>query len=416
MLLFTLFLVFTWLLEPATIILSEPASGLPAQTGQSKEFHLHGEYGLFVRELPDSIEVNWITENADSGFLEVFVEGEVRHEAGTPLSRAHTAKVAKKNYRNMVLRYGGRQNPEDSNWTTIRLPKKKKKAKAVFNDVDSIFVVGDVHGRFIQLRQLLTNAGVIDKALNWTGGRAHLVLLGDLFDRGHDVTRLLWFLYNIEYQAQQRGGRVHLVLGNHEIMTIVDDLRYLSGKERLIADYHRTTYAKLFDIYESVLGKWLSTKPALLKINNVLFAHGGVTPNYAHYTVNSYNEALFSRMREPIFFDLLQDSVVTAQYDSETYENRLAFFFGNLSPFWFRGYVLSDTLGKYLKYVLTKFDANIHVVAHTPVKSIAERYNGDLIAVDLQDAATEMLLLVRHKRKSFKRFRYDINGRVTDLE
>lgn len=306
-----------------TSSITKPAffSPSPAQVGQSRKFNLHGEYGLFVKDLTDEVEVNWITSQQDSGYLKVFVDGTLRHSFTTPRAQAHTIKFAQKNLGHFVLRYGSIQNDADKNETVIALEKGDKKAQAIIDKVDSIFVVGDVHGRYMELVQLLTNAKVIDEALNWRGGRAHLVMLGDLFDRGYDVTRVLWFLYGLERKAIRHGGRVHVVLGNHEIMTIIDDLRYLSGKEKLIAHYHNTTYPKLFDIHESVLGKWLAMKPGILKINNALFAHGGVTPNYAHYTTTAYNDSLFSYMREPIFYDLLKDSTVIAQSDSAHYVN-----------------------------------------------------------------------------------------------
>ncbi|MFQ5633075.1 MAG: metallophosphoesterase, partial [bacterium] len=287
-------------------------------------------------------------------------------------------------------------------------------AKARFSKADSIFVVGDVHGRFDELAQLLQNARVVDQDLRWRGGKKHLIMLGDLFDRGHDVTRLLWFLYRLEHEARRQKGYVHLVLGNHEIMTMANDLRYLSGKENLIAANYGTTYDRLFDVKVSLLGKWLGSKPAIIKIDKVLFAHGGVAPNYAHYAIDAYNDSVFTFLREPVFHDLVADSAVVARYDSVYYENRLRFFFGSLSPFWFRGYVQTDTLGAFLDGVLDRYDANLHVVAHTPVPTITALYDGKLIAVDLHNAATEMLLLVKDGRK-YKRFKYDLAGRVGEL-
>ena len=239
--------------------------------------------------------------------------------------------------------------------------------------------------------------------------------LGDIFDRGHNVTKTLWFLYKLERQALAAGGQVHVVLGNHEIMTFCDDLRYLSGKERLIAQLHGTDYANLYNVRHSLLGKWLATKPGIIRINEILFAHGGVGPHYQNWTIESFNDSLRTFLQEDIFQYLLRDSVATAPVDSVKYDQRLYFFFAENSPFWHRGYVLSDSLAKPLKGVLKKFKSRVHVVAHTALPTISEFYDGTVIAVDLRRPATEILLLVGRKTKKMKRFKIDLQGGLAPL-
>ena len=125
------------------------------------------------------------------------------------------------------------------------------------------------------------------------GGGAHVVFLGDLFDRGADVTRTLWFLYELERQAQAAGGGAHIVLGNHETMIFTEDLRYVSAKEQLIARLHgASSYTDLFDIRRSVLGRWLVGRPGLMKVNEVLLAHGGVAPGSFPRTVEAVNDSM----------------------------------------------------------------------------------------------------------------------------
>jgi hypothetical protein len=397
-------------LSTRLFINSSPAAGAP-----SNEFNFHGEYGLYIKQRGNEIEVNWITQQEDSGYLQVLGESALLFKQTTNKSRAHSVRFDLKRRHQYVLKYGGVGNSQDQNATAIYRIDKRKRSPAAFDQVDSIFVVGDVHGKFNELTQLLGNANLINSSLRWTGGRAHLVMLGDLFDRGPDVTRVLWFLYGLEAQARQQGGFVHIVLGNHEIMTFVNDLRYLSEKESLLATLHRTDYAKLFNIDESVLGQWLASKPGLIKINDILFAHGGVVPNYASYSIQAFNDSLFSFMHEPAFARLLDEPIDNTQFSSALRKNRLEFFFSPISPFWFRGYVESDTLEKYLDAVLKRYGAQLHVVAHTPVETIKTFYNGKVIATDLQNAATEMLLLVRHEKKRYKRFKRDLYGKVSEL-
>jgi hypothetical protein len=347
--------------------------------------------------------------------LRVLKDEKLLNAFSTAAAGTHRIAFKKPGKKQLILEYGAIRNGRDNNRTMIYRTGNLKQEKSTFSKADSVFVVGDVHGRFDELVQVLQNARVIDADLRWIAGKAHLVMLGDLFDRGKDVTRVLWLLYRLEQEAKQQKGYVHLVLGNHEIMTMANDLRYLSGKENLIASNYGTTYDKLFNVNESLLGKWLGSKPAIIKIGKILFAHGGVAPNYAHYSIDAYNDSLYAFLREPVFYDLMADSTVVARYDSQYYENRLRFFFGSLSPFWFRGYVQTDTLGRFLDGVLDRYDTALHVVAHTPVPTITELYGGKLIAVDLYKAATEILLLVRAKKGKYRRFKYDLEGKKVAL-
>ena len=298
--------------------------------------------------------------------------------------------------------------------TTVISLERPRRPPETIGHVDSVFVVSDVHGRFTSLIRTLSHAGVVDTALRWTGGRAHLVVVGDVFDRGPDATRVWWLLYRLEREARAAGGGVEVVLGNHEIMILAGDTTYVSEKEAALARHHGTCYACLYDIRTSLLGRWLATKPALLKINDAVFVHGGVTPLFAGLRIGKVNDATYDYLHEPIFRDLLADSATVARLDQEQYRQRLAFFFHPESPLWFRGYVHSDTLAPQLDSVLGRYDAAVHVVGHTPVRAIAPRYRGKLIPVNVVDFATELLLLTYSEGRR-RAFRVDSEGRITEL-
>ena len=83
---------------------------------------------------------------------------------------------------------------------------------------------------------------------------------------------------------------------------------------------------------------------------------------------------------------------------------------------WYRDLVLADTLGGHLDAVLERFDAAIHVVGHTPVRTIRESYAGKLIAADLLDAATEMLRLVRRQDGGWNRAVIGLDGGAAPLD
>ncbi len=382
--------------------------------GQNRRFRLDDEYGLWVETRGDTLVVHWITMQSDSGFLDVLQNGDLVAGFKTAFSQSHrVAFVPPNKNKPVVLQYGGQSNLNDQHETTIYPTIKRPRMK--FSRVDSIYVLGDIHGEFERLVKLLQQGGLIDSTLRWTGGRRHLVVLGDIFDRGHNVTRTLWFLYGLEKQAERAGGRLHVVLGNHEIMTMVNDLRYLSGKENLIANMHQTDYANMFHPRRSVLGRWLASKPGLLMIDDVLFAHGGVHPVFSAFPVETFNDSLSAFVNDKGFEHLLEDSLAAAHYDSVSYMRRLYFFFAENSVFWYRGYVQTDTLQSELQQVLNRYNAAIHVVAHTPVPTITSLYGGKLIAVDLNVPASEMLLLVRRDKRKYDAYKLTLNGELKPL-
>ena len=179
-----------------------------------------------------------------------------------------------------------------------------------FDDVERIVAVGDVHGAYEAFEDILQRAGVVDDGLAWSGGRTHLVIVGDVVDRGPESRRALDLIRRLEPEALAAGGRVHLVLGNHEIMNMTGDLRYVSAAEYAAfadeepagvrsaelerftresaedpADARATfdvTYPPGFFAHRAAFsstgeyGAWLLEKPVLLVVNDLAFVHGGL--------------------------------------------------------------------------------------------------------------------------------------------
>lgn len=398
------------------------AFGWPGDASQ--EYRLGGEYGLWVTNSVGRVRVAWLTTDAKPGFLNVFRDGELIHQATTELSQGHHSSFERPSDGPLVLEYGGLGDPTDQHRTVIHLESEIPPAPSVVTGVDSLFVVGDVHGEFERTVRLLHAAGLVDRSGHWTGSGAHLVFTGDLFDRGDDVLRTLWYLYHLEREAAGAGGAVHVLLGNHETMVMTSDLRYVSPKESLIAFLHQTEYPRLFDLRSSILGRWLASKGGMLRVDDVLLAHGGVAPAWAGYSVGAFNDSLRAFLSEDLFYYwadttvvVVTDSAVAARIparrvivmDSAAFERRSEFFFSEDNVFWFRGYVGSDTFGPALQDVLDRHGATVHVVGHSTVAPIQERYGGRLIAVDLQEAASEMLLMVRDGDR-WRRYRYTTDG------
>jgi len=100
-----------------------------------------------------------------------------------------------------------------------------------FSDVERIVAVSDIHGAFDALVATLQKSNVIDGSLVWSGGKTHFVVTGDLLDRGPESRRVMDLIMRLEREAAHAGGQVHQLLGNHEVMNLIGDLRYVSDPE-----------------------------------------------------------------------------------------------------------------------------------------------------------------------------------------
>lgn len=375
--------------EPSLCDRAPPPPTLPAPAGP----RLDAEYGLWVTEEAGRLGVGWITRREGPGRLAVLEPGGACREHATPPGRAHRVTVSVPERGTVRLRYGSATDSDDRHETTVELGDPGRHG-AVFSGVDSLYVVGDVHGAFESLTALLRNAGLIDETLGWNGGRAHLVALGDVMDRGPDVTRALWFLHRLEREATRAGGAVHVVLGNHELMVLFGDLRYTHSKELGLAASHGVPYNALFDVRRSVLGRWLASMPGILRVDDTLLAHGGVGPRWTGWSAAAFDDSLAARVGSDAFHRV-NVAAGPVEVDSLVLDDWDRFLWEEDTVFWLRDWVQRDDLGSRLDAVLDAFDAERHVVGHTPVPEIVPRYDGRVIAVDLEEPATGMLLLER---------------------
>lgn len=374
-----------------------------------KRLDFSGTNGLYI-EYDKGLKFHWITNVADSGYYELRkTDNTIISKGVTSSSRAHSISIAHNIKDNLIFKFGGINEARYE----IKLHPKTNLQDAIYKNVDSLYVVGDVHGRYNEVINLLQKSQLIDTNLDWIGGKSHLVFLGDLFDRGDDVTKVLWFIYELEEKAKLKGGKVHLVLGNHEIMVMSNDLRYLSRKEAYIPIAHNTTYDYMFHPSNSLLGEWLSKKPSVIKIDNAIFAHGGIL-DLGTNTIDSFNKRTASYMQKEPFLDLMKEYPDSLKYSTTEWNQIRSHFLYEDNLFWYRGYVKYDTLATQLNAMLRKYNAKVHVVAHTTVETITQKYKGKLLTTDLNEAATELLLLVRNKKK-YDRFKIDSFGLISEL-
>ena len=82
------------------------------------------------------------------------------------------------------------------------------------------YLIGDLHGHYIEFERLLIGAGLCNKDLTWSGGGDHLWLMGDFFDRGASGIKCLELTMRLQQEAQADGGDVQSLLGNHELMIL----------------------------------------------------------------------------------------------------------------------------------------------------------------------------------------------------
>jgi hypothetical protein len=217
---------------------------------------------------------------------------------------------------------------------------------------DRVVAIGDVHGAYPEFVSILQKTGLINADRKWTGGSTTLIQVGDLLDRGARSRECLDLMMGLEIQAKKSGGKAVALLGNHEVLNLTGDLRYVTAgiyrtfasvqserlRERVYRDYlkflsshenHSHTAVKPADetarrkwedehppgFFEhrdafapnGKYGAWLRKRPAIVKIGNGLFVHAGLNPARPPGDIDEIND----RIRlELAAFDLLWQSLV----------------------------------------------------------------------------------------------------------
>ncbi|KAA3634398.1 MAG: metallophosphoesterase [Calditrichaeota bacterium] len=246
--------------------------------------------------------------------------------------------------------------------------------KTNYTDISKLFVFSDIHGEYEFLCELLINNHVIDSSLHWSFGDGHLVVDGDVFDRGDKVNEILWMLYRLEKEAEEAGGMVHYLLGNHEIMPIQNDIRYINENYATITcSLLNKSYPELYS-NQSVIGNWIRSKNVCEIINGILFVHGGMNPDFidSGLTIDIINET----MRENI-----------DKNREEQKEDSVYYFYSGYGPVWYRGFHYE--MEKYpqateadIDKLLNFYNVEHIIVGHTVVDSVSSLYDGKIFAVN----------------------------------
>lgn len=245
---------------------------------------------------------------------------------------------------------------------------------SVYPESGKTLFISDIEGEFAGFRKILLVAKVIDTQYHWTFGKNALVIAGDLFDRGKDVLPELWLLYKLEDEAKAAGGKVHVILGNHDIMNLSGDHRYTDGKYFKNAWLLGTDCTALFG-KDTELGRWLRSKNLVEKIGDVLVLHGGISPEVTQAAL-----------------PLDQLNALCRPYYDQPYRNIPAnsrvFFSGKTSPFWYRGYFRQPKISAAgLDSTLSLYGCKQILVGHTIIKArgVAIYLGGKVIGVDVDE-------------------------------
>jgi hypothetical protein len=244
--------------------------------------------------------------------------------------------------------------------------------KNTYQDNAKILAISDIESGFKTFRDFLITNKVIDNKLNWTFGNGHLVLLGDFVDRDFSTTQVLWFIYKLEQEAKEKGGNVHYILGNHELKNMQGNFENTSPKY-----YHVSSILKKkqTDLYgnNSFLGKWMSSKNSIEKINGILFAHGGIHPDLAGYKTN------LDEINQIIRSNYYQSYYPNPQKNLEQ-----LLISSHKGIAWYRGYFKDDLSQEEVERGLNKFNAKSIVVGHTLQPKVNKQYNGKVIGIDVK--------------------------------
>lgn len=269
--------------------------------------------------------------------------------------------------------------PGHPGWNfSVALKPELKIPATEYKQPDKIFFISDVEGEFEGFRALLIAGGVIDSAYNWTFGKGHVVVCGDLFDRGMNVPECMWLMYKLEQSAVRAGGYWHTILGNHDVMNLSGDVRYVQPKyfesaKRLGLDY--------MDLYnkDTELGRWLRTKNTIEKIGDNLCLHAGVAPqiNKLNMPLDVINQKCRPYYDKAKLLRGVGDPAVDA------------FFTGETSLFWYRGYFMEPKATEdEVSESLRLYGVDRIVVGHTIVPgNVGFYYGGKVLGLDVDQHA-----------------------------
>jgi hypothetical protein len=232
-----------------------------------------------------------------------------------------------------------------------------------------IFAISDIHANFKGLKNILIGAGVIDKNLNWSFGKGHFVFDGDVFDRGANPTECMWLIYKLEQEAVKAGGKVHFILGNHELLNLYGITRYVNKNILENVPLLKEEYKNLYNA-DTELGRWFRTKNGIERIGDFIFVHAGISPG-----LDSLNLSLDK-------INKITRNFIGKTKDQITDKLEILLAGGKVSPYWFRGFILNPISKDTAAKIFSDMKAERIIIGHTIIENIKSFYGGKVVAIN----------------------------------
>lgn len=155
---------------------------------------------------------------------------------------------------------------------------------------DWVVAIGDIHGRYDLLTALIRELDA--RFDHWGEGSGHLVVLGDMIDRGPDSRHVVNFLKRLTEEVT----RATVLLGNHEAVLLdviagdatAQRLWLRHGGEATLASYDiapprdgEDSIAfgmRLADQIGADTIEWLRDRPLSVRHGDYFFCHAGIRP------------------------------------------------------------------------------------------------------------------------------------------
>ncbi len=159
---------------------------------------------------------------------------------------------------------------------------------------ERVVAIGDLHGDLAATKQALRLAGAIDEAGHWSGGKLVVVQTGDVLDRGDEDRLVFDMLQRLRREAAGAGGALITLSGNHEIMNVANDLRYVSegSFDGFGGVTGRQAAFRPGGAYARQLAEW----PVVVQVGDSVFAHGGILLPHVAYGLDRINREISAWM------------------------------------------------------------------------------------------------------------------------
>ena len=261
------------------------------------------------------------------------------------------------------------------------LPKIDIALTEIATSPDKIAFISDIHGDYQYMITVLKNLKVIDSMGNWDFEDNHLVIVGDMVDRGAEVDKVLWKIVQLSERAKKAGCMWHYLIGNHEQYILKGNFSRVNPKN-LYSIQQMMPFKKAYSEH-TYIGKWLRTRPVILKIGNTLITHGGVSPQIAEkkYTVQQINQAMWDYWGKKSVEDDLKEIIL-----------------GKTGVTQYRGYIrpndeIKKATNKEVDQVLKTYNASRIIVGHTNVEAITPLFDGKVYDINAIETCPQALVL-----------------------